>query len=105
MGAQGASQPKTALSVANNGTIAGAEVAQLYLAFPAAAGAPPQQLKGFQRVQLAAGARATMVLPLTPRNLSIWDIGHAAWTVVNGTFGVMVGSSSRNRRLVATLTV
>jgi hypothetical protein len=46
-----------------------------------------------------------MVLPLTPRNLSIWDIGHAAWTVVDGTFGVMVGSSSRNRRLVATLTV
>ncbi|MGC1286458.1 MAG: fibronectin type III-like domain-contianing protein [Streptosporangiaceae bacterium] len=33
----------------------GAEVAQLYLTDPAAAGEPPYQLKGFQKITLAPG--------------------------------------------------
>ena len=41
-------------TVTNTGQVAGADVAQLYLGDPAAAGEPPRQLKGFQKVTLAA---------------------------------------------------
>merc|ERR1711953_1143224 len=41
--------------VTNIGKIPGSEVAQLYLEFPAAAGEPPKQLKGYRKVNLAPG--------------------------------------------------
>jgi beta-glucosidase len=42
-------------TVTNTGSRAGTDVAQLYLGDPAAAGEPPRQLKGFQRVTLNPG--------------------------------------------------
>lgn len=90
--------------LANVGKVfAGAEVPQLYLGFPAAAEEPPKQLKAFTKVQLAVGAVQTVVFTLTPRALSVWDeVGHK-WALVEGTFGVFVGSSSRDIRLTSTL--
>jgi len=46
--------------VANTGGMAGAEVVQLYLRFPATAGEPPLQLKGFQKVWLLPGQSSTV---------------------------------------------
>lgn len=40
--------------VRNAGAVAGAEVAQLYVAFPAAAGEPLLQLRGFQKARARA---------------------------------------------------
>ena len=37
-------------TLTNTGVLDGAEIAQLYLGFPAATSSPPQQLKGFQKV-------------------------------------------------------
>jgi len=87
-------------TIKNTGTVAGAEVAQLYLAFPAAAGEPPLQLKGFQKTAvLAPGQSATVTFPLTALDTSIWSIANEAFVRVQGTFGVNVGSSSRDIRL------
>ena len=44
--------PRPARQVTNNGTVAGAEVAQLYLAYPPASDEPLQVLRGFQKVML-----------------------------------------------------
>eukprot|EP00040_Diaphanoeca_grandis_P016729 m.86681 g.86681 ORF g.86681 m.86681 type:complete len:826 (-) comp25989_c0_seq1:109-2586(-) len=92
-------------TVKNTGSVSGSEVAQLYLEFPATAGEPPRQLKGFEKVSLASGASATATISLTPRAFSIWDVETHAWTVVSGTFGVMVGSSSRDVRLHDSITI
>jgi beta-glucosidase len=43
--------------VTNTGHATGAEVAQLYLGDPAAAGEPPRQLKGFQKVTLGPASQ------------------------------------------------
>ena len=75
------------------------------LSFPAAAGEPPQQLKGFKKVHLEAGASTVVSLALTPRDFSIWSVEKHGWTVVSGTFGVAVGSSSRDHRLVGSVRV
>ncbi len=84
--------------VANTGRRAGAEVAQLYIGFPAAAGEPPQQLKAFARVSLAPGRsrRVTLRLPLS--RLRVWSQARG-WHAVPGSYAVLVGASSRDIRL------
>ena len=77
----------------NTGRRAGAEVAQLYLAFPAAAGEPVLQLRGFEKVFLAPGAAAAVAFPLGPRALSVWDPASHRWAEVRGEFGAAVGAS------------
>ena len=88
------------VDLVNTGPRSGAQVVQLYLAFPPEAGEPPQQLKAFQKVHLNAGEKAQVTLELTPRDFSVWSVAAHAWQVVSGTFGVSVGGSSRDRRLV-----
>jgi beta-glucosidase len=100
-----ASKTAVSFTLKNTGDRAGAEVAQLYLGFPASAEEPPRQLKGFSKVLLAAGASMQITIPLTPREMSIWDVGSHGWQVVNGEFTAWVGSSSRDTRLTGTFTV
>jgi len=83
----------------NTGSVAGAEVAQLYLGFPSSAGEPPQQLKRFKRVDLEPGHTVHVTLQLKFSDFQIWDIPSHSWTPVHGTFNVAVGSSSRDIRL------
>ena len=51
----------------------GVEVTQLYLQFPPAAGEPPMQLKGFEKVFVKSGQSVHITFPLTERSLSIWS--------------------------------
>jgi len=89
--------------VTNVGKTPGADIAQLYLSFPAAAGEPVSQLKGFQKTaKLRPGASETVTLSLPARALSIWNVEAHQWTPVAGSFGAHVGASSRDLRLSAT---
>ncbi|KAF7966462.1 hypothetical protein HWV62_38330, partial [Athelia sp. TMB] len=51
-------------SVKNTGALAGNEVAQLYLGFPASAGEPPRVLRGFERKYIEKGASAKFSIGL-----------------------------------------
>jgi beta-glucosidase len=76
--------------VANTSTRAGDEVAQLYLQFGGAAGAPARALRGFQRVHLKAGGSQDLRFTLSARQLShVNDAGQAV--VSAGTYQVSVG--------------
>ncbi|NKJ42417.1 glycoside hydrolase family 3 C-terminal domain-containing protein [Novosphingobium sp. SG720] len=88
------------VNVRNTGRVAGDEVAQLYVAMPAAAGEPPRQLKGFARVSLPPGEAATVSFPLASRDLSYWDEAAKDWRMAKGTYRIAVGASSRDIRLV-----
>ncbi|MEU4247347.1 glycoside hydrolase family 3 C-terminal domain-containing protein [Amycolatopsis sp. NPDC026612] len=90
-------------TVRNTGHRAGAEVAQLYLSFPAAAGEPPRQLKGFERVELAPGQARRVTIRLDARDFSVWDTASHAWQPARGAFTVSVGDSSRSLPLQAPL--
>ena len=93
--------------VANTGQTAGDEVAQLYLTFPAIAegNEPPQQLKGFRKVELAPGESKWIDLPLNVRALSYWSTAQHRWQLAHGTFIVAVGDSSANTPLSGELNV
>jgi beta-glucosidase len=83
-------------SVENVGLRAGADVVELYLRFPAATGEPPWQLKGFKRIELAAGERHAVGFDIDRRALSVWDENSHAWRVPPGRYWIGIGSSSRD---------
>ena len=90
-------------TVTNTGGRAGAEVAQLYVADPASTGEPVHQLKGFQRVELQPGQATTVTFTVTAHDLAHWESG--GWTTTPGSYGILVGDSSRNLPLSGSLTV
>ena len=92
-------------TVKNTGAREGADTAQLYLTEPAAANEPPKQLKGFARVDLAAGASQTVSFTLSAHDLADWVDGSGGWTVPPGTYTVSVGDSSRRLPLTGTISV
>ncbi|HEY3716491.1 MAG TPA: glycoside hydrolase family 3 C-terminal domain-containing protein [Jatrophihabitantaceae bacterium] len=89
-------QVTVGVDVTNTGTRTGSEVAQVYVADPAAAGEPPTQLKGFQKVTLAPGQTKHLRLTLDQRAFSTWDPAAQQWTTRDGRYRVFVGDSSRN---------
>jgi len=93
--------------VINTGQTAGDEVAQLYITYPAIAegNEPPQQLKGFRKVDLAPGESKWIELPLNARALSYWSIERHRWQLARGVFTVAVGDSSANTPLTGALNV
>lgn len=93
-------------TITNSGSVAGAEVAQLYISLPSGSPAsPPRQLRGFDKLPLDAGASGTVTFNLRQRDLSYWDVATQNWVVPQGSFVVSVGASSRDLRLNGTITV
>jgi beta-glucosidase len=91
---QGSRQVTVSATVTNTGKVAGSEVAQLYLGDPAAAGEPPRQLKGFDKVALQPGQSTTVRFTLTGHDLSYWDSAANGWVLPDGQYQVYVGDSS-----------
>jgi beta-glucosidase len=83
------------VTVTNTGKRAGDEVAQLYLSFPDVPGAPARTLRGFKRLNLAAGASQKVRFELKDRDLSIVnEAGNP--TIFAGKYTVSVGGGQPN---------
>ena len=95
------------VTVTNEGSVAGREVVQLYLRFPATAGEPPLVLRSFGRTGLLQpGASELVQLDLSAHDLAIWDEGVArSWVPAIGEYVAHVGASSRDLRLDASFEV
>ncbi len=84
------------VDVTNTGSRAGDAVAQLYIHQRAgSASRPVRQLKGFQRVNLAAGAKQTLHFKLGPQELRFWSPATKKWVVEPEQFDVWVGDNSQ----------
>lgn len=88
---------KVSVQVKNTGSVSGAEVVQLYIAPPKnGIFRPAKELKGFARVELAAGEEKTVEFTLEDRSFAIWQDG---WKIPGGTYTVQIGASSQDIRL------
>ena len=83
-------------TVTNTGALPGAEVAQVYVTAPRAAGEPPRSLAGFAKVMIGAHHAVNVSLNLAPRAFEQWDSRHHRWTSTTGCYLIHVGDSSRN---------
>ena len=80
------------VTVRNTGTLAGAEVVQLYIRAPQdGLHRPLRELKGFQKIFLEPGQRQTVTFSLTDRSFALWADG---WKVPDGTYAVQIGNLS-----------
>jgi beta-glucosidase len=89
-------QATATATITNTGTKAGADVAQLYVGDPAASQDPPEQLAAFQRVNLNAGASATVSFPITIHELASFSAADNQWEAQAGTYSIKVGDASNN---------
>jgi beta-glucosidase len=100
---------QVSFSLTNTGSVAGAEVAQVYLGLPATIGEPPKRLVGWQKVLLQSGQTQNASIEVDENDsshpLSYWDVNSNSWQVANGDYSVCLGNSSRNVTLVGTFHV
>ena len=87
-------------TVTNTGNVAGTDVAQMYLGFPAAAGEPPRKLVGFEPVTLSPGQSTKVSFTVNPRDEWWWDA--SGWNETAGAYTVSVGDSSATANLPLT---
>jgi beta-glucosidase len=96
---------RVAADVTNTGKRAGAEVVQVYVGQPVKNGEPPRQLCGFTKVELKSGETKHVNLALDKRSFSIYDTVARRWMSPEGTYEVMVGTSSRDLPLHSSVTI
>ena len=84
--------------VENIGGVASDEVVQLYVRDPVASVARPVlELRGFKRIDLAAGARKRVTFSLTPEQLAFWS-PRGQWLIEAGRIDFWIGASSADLR-------
>jgi beta-glucosidase len=98
-------QRTVSFAVKNTGKRAGTEIAQVYATLPEAAGEPFKRLVGWQRIELAPGESKTVTVAVDPQVMSIFDEQNNAWSLLPGAYKILVGPSSSDTPLNATLQV
>jgi beta-glucosidase len=92
--------------LSNTGTMPGQEVVQLYVRDVASRVARPnQELKAFRKVAIDPGDTVSLEFSLTPRDFAYYDPVIHDWVVEPGAFEILVGPSSREFPLQATVRV
>ena len=84
----------------NTGDRAGADVGEVYVTDPTAAGEPPQQLKGYDKTWLQPGESKTMTNTLPATAFQYWSAA-GDWATAPGVYTIRVGDSSVGQPLVA----
>ncbi len=93
------------VDVSNTGPCPGSEVIQMYISdVETSVPRPPKELKGFQKVNLVPGQVKTVTFTIEQDALSFFDEGTNQWRAEDGTFMVLVGSSSGDIRLQGEIT-
>ena len=97
---------KVTFTLTNTGSVAGAEIAQLYVAKPdAAVFCPAKELKGFAKVFLKAGESKTVTIPLDDKTFRYWNVATDRWEVEGGSYQLLVGANVQDIRLTADITL
>ncbi len=97
---------KVSFKVKNTGSVAGAEIAQIYVADKESTiYRPEKELKAFKKVYLEAGEEKEVSVELCKRAFAFWNVAVNDWTVESGAFDIIVGASSQDIKLTAAVNV
>lgn len=85
------------VTIKNTGKRDGKEVVQLYAAkSDSKIARAAQELKGFQKVWVAAGDSQTITIQVPVKELAYYNVATKKWTVEPGNYTLKLGSSSRD---------
>ena len=90
---------KVSVPVTNTGSVAGAEVVQLYVRDPeCSVERPNKELKDFAKVTLAPGETKTVEFNIDTDSFSFFDEISHSWKAESGDFEILVGAASDDIR-------
>ena len=92
-------------NVKNSGSVAGKEIAELYVAQPGAdpsLNRPIRRLKGFEKIELAAGETKTLTMKVKIEDLAFFNEAADKYIVDTGAYQILVGGSSATSALTQT---
>ncbi len=91
--------------VRNTGNVSGKEVVQLYLSGDFKE-CPYQELKGFEKTRLlGAGDEEQVRIKVPWKAFAVYDEGQAAWKIMQGTYALYLGASSRDTECIGQIHV
>lgn len=94
------------ITVRNTGKRAGKEIVQLYVkAIDSTVVRPVKELKGFAKVSLEAGEKTTVSFTLDKRSFAYFNTEIHDWFAETGSYEILVGPSSAETPLTATVNV
>lgn len=93
-------------TVKNTGSVAGAEVAQVYVKDDeSSVERPDKELKGFSKVFLQPGESKEVEIKLSPDAFQFYDETKKQWVLEPGKFTIYVGNSSRDIKQTGEVTL
>lgn len=94
------------VDITNTGNVAGKEVVQLYIRDNTrACRRPDKELKGYEKVTLEPGETKTVTMTLDHRSFAWYNTDLKDWYAASGKYDVMVGTSSRQICLSASVQI
>ena len=101
-----ADEQGVSLTVTNTGSVAGAEIVQLYVAKKnSEIFRPARELKGFARVTLAPGEKQRITITLDDKAFRFRNVKSNRWEIEGGEYELLVGASVEDIRLCEKITV
>ena len=92
------------VDITNTGSVAGKEVVQLYVSDPESfVGRPVKELRDFAKVDLQPGETKTVTFTLDKQAFAYYNTVIHDWHVESGEFIIMIGKSSREIELEASV--
>jgi beta-glucosidase len=92
---------RVSVTVKNTGIKAGAETVQLYIAFPdSKIDRPVKLLRGFNKVYLLPNEEKEISFVVPASDLAWFNTENKTWVVEKGNYEVMIGSSSRDEKML-----
>lgn len=93
----GPNRVEVSVVVTNTSSVEGAETVQVYVApNDSQVARPRHELKGFQKLHLRAGESRKVKIALDERSFAYWSERFDGWHIEAGTYGIEVGTSSRD---------
>ncbi|MFO7933443.1 MAG: glycoside hydrolase family 3 C-terminal domain-containing protein [Bacteroidales bacterium] len=97
---------RVSAAIENRGPVPGKEIVQLYIRdLQSTIDRPEKELKGFVKISLEPGEKKRVSIRLEREHFACFDPQLNRWVVEPGVFEIMVGSSSKDIRLIDTLCV
>jgi beta-glucosidase len=93
------------VAVKNTGSMDGDEVVQVYIRYPGSERMPLKELKAFRRITVKKGEERMVQLSIAATELQKWNLTLGRWQIYPGTYEIMVGASSEDSRLKATIAI
>ena len=88
-------------TIKNTGSVAGKEIAELYIEPPRADFyRPTRELRDFRKVYLEPGEAKMISFELSDRAFALWNGG---WQIPGGEYGILIAASSEDVRLRGTI--